>query len=65
MVSKKLPRKAKIKERQFMLRLPEHQAIFIEHLVDLGMFKSQNDSIIKIISAFISDLEKAVEKSKK
>ena len=65
MVSKKLPRKAKIKERQFMLRLPEHQATFIEHLVDLGMFKSQNDSIIKIISAFISDLERAVEKSKK
>ena len=65
MVSKKLPRKAKIKERQFMLRLPEHQAIFIEHLVDLGMFKSQNDSIIKIISAFISDLERAVKVSKK
>ena len=65
MVKKKLPRKAKIKERQFMLRLPEHQAVFIEHLVDLGIFKSQNDSIIKIISAFTSDLEKAVEASKK
>ena len=61
MVSKRLPRKAKLKERQFVLRLPEHQATFLDHLVELGLFKSMNDSVIKIITAFISDLAKSAK----
>jgi len=65
MVSKRLPRKAKLKERQFVLRLPENQAVFLDQLVDVGLFKSMNDSVIKIISVFISDLDKKVNKAKK
>jgi len=64
-VSKRLPRKAKLKERQFVLRLPEHQAVFLDHLVDLGLFKSLNDSVVKIITAFISDLEKSAKVAKR
>ncbi len=65
MVSKKLPRKAKLKERQFVLRLPENQAVFLDQLVDVGLFKSMNDSVVKIISVFISDLDKKVKEAKK
>jgi len=65
MVSKRLPRKAKLKERQFVLRLPENQAVFLNQLVDAGLFKSMNDSIVKIISTFISDLDKKVKVAKK
>ena len=65
MVSKKLPRKAKLKERQFVLRLPENQAVFLNQLVDAGLFKSMNDSVVKIISVFISDLDKKVKQAKK
>ena len=61
MVSKRLPRKAKLKERQFVLRLPENQAVFLDQLVDVGLFKSMNDSVIKIITVFISDLEKSAK----
>ena len=63
MVSKQRPKKAKLKERQFVLRLPEHQAVFIDHLVELGMFKSLNDSIVKIIAAFTSDLERSAKEA--
>ena len=65
MVSKKFPRKAKLKERQFVLRLPENHAVFLNQLVDAGLFKSMNDSVVKIISAFISDLDKKVKVAKK
>lgn len=65
MVSKRLPRKAKLKERQFVLRLPENQAVFLDQLVDVGLFKSMNDSVVKIISAFISDLDNKVREAKK
>ncbi len=65
MVSKRLPRKAKLKERQFVLRLPENQAVFLDQLVDAGLFKSMNDSVVKIISVFISDLDKKVKEAKK
>ena len=65
MVSKKLPRKAKLKERQFVLRLPENQAVFLYQLVDIGLFKSMNDSVVKIISVFISDLDKKVKEARK
>lgn len=65
MVSKRLPRKAKLKERQFVLRLPENQAVFLDQLVDAGLFKSMNDSVVKIISVFISDLDKKVKEARK
>jgi len=65
MVSKKLPRKAKLRERKFVLRLPENQAVFLDQLVDAGLFKSMNDSVVKIISVFISDLDKKVKEAKK
>ena len=65
MVSKRLPRKAKLKQRQFVLRLPENQAVFLDQLVDAGIFKSMNDSVVKIITVFISDLEKKVKEAKK
>ena len=65
MVSKRRPKKAKLKERQFVLRLPEHQAVFLDRLIELGMFKSLNESIVKIISTFISDLEKSAKGAKK
>ena len=65
MVSKRLPRKAKLKERQFVLRLPENQAVFLDQLVDVGLFKSMNDSVVKIISVFISDLDKKVKEARK
>ena len=65
MVSKRLPRKAKLKERQFVLRLPENQAVFLNQLVDAGLFKSMNESVVKIISAFISDLDRKVKVAKK
>ena len=65
MVSKRLPRKAKLKQRQFVLRLPENQAVFLDQLVDADIFKSMNDSVVKIITVFISDLEKKVKEAKK
>ena len=65
MVSKQRPKKAKLKERQFVLRLPEHQAVFIDHLVELGMFKSLNDSIVKIVAAFTSDLERSAKEAQR
>lgn len=65
MVSKRLPRKAKLKERQFVLRLPENQAVFLDQLVDVGLFKSMNDSVVRIIAAFISDLDNKVREAKK
>lgn len=65
MVSKRRPKKAKLRERQFVLRLPEHQAVFLDRLIELGMFKSLNASIIQIISTFISDLEKSAKGAKK
>ena len=65
MVSKKRPKKAKLNERQFVLRLPEYQATFLDHLVELEMFKSLNESIVKIITVFISDLEKSAKEAKK
>lgn len=65
MVSKKRPKKVKLSERQFVLRLPEYQATFLDHLVELGMFKSLNESVVKIITVFTSDLEKSAKKAKK
>ena len=65
MVSKKRPKKAKLSERHFVLRIPEYQAVFLDHLVELGMFKSLNESVVKIITVFISDLEKSAKKAKK
>ena len=65
MVSKKRPRKTKFLERQFVLRLPEYQAVFLDHLVELGLHKSLNDSIIRIIDAFIADLKKSAEEAQK
>lgn len=65
MVSKKRPKKAKLSERKFVLRLPEYQAAFLDHLVELGMFKSLNESIVKIITVFTIDLEKSAKKAKK
>ena len=65
MVSKKRPKKAKLNERQFVLRLPEYQAAFLDHLVELGMFKSLNASIVQIITVFITDLERSAKKAKK
>ena len=63
MVSKR-PRKAKLNERQFVLRLPEYQAVFLDHLVEKGVYKSLNDAMIKILDAFISELKKAAEDAK-
>lgn len=65
MVSTKRPRKTKFPERQFVLRLPEYQAVFLDHLVELGLHKSLNDSIIRIIDAFIADLKKSAEEAQK
>ncbi len=65
MVSKKRPKKVKLNERQFVLRLPEYQAAFLDHLVELRMFKSLNESILQIITVFITDLEKSAKKAKK
>ena len=65
MVSKRRPRKTKFPERQFVLRLPEYQAVFLDHLVELGLHKSLNDSIIRIIDAFIADLKKSAEEAQK
>ncbi len=65
MVSKSRPKKAKLDERQFVLRLPEHQAVFLDHLVERGAYKSLNDSIVKIVDAFVSDLKRAAEDAKK
>lgn len=64
MVSKTRPKKAKLNERQFVLRLPEHQAVFLDHLVERGVYKSLNDSIVKVIETFISDLKRAAEEAK-
>ena len=63
MVSKR-PRKAKLNERQFVLRLPEYQAVFLDHLVEKGVYKSLNDAMVKILEAFISELKKAAEDAK-
>lgn len=63
MVSKKV-RKFKLKERSFVLRLPEEQAVFLNHLVSHGISKSMNDLIVKLISAFISDLKKRADVTK-
>lgn len=65
MVSKTRPKKAKLSERQFVLRLPEQQASFLDHLVEKGVYKSLNDSIVKIIDAFVSDLKRAAEEAQK
>lgn len=65
MVSKKRPKKAKLSERHFVLRLPDHQAAFLDHLVELRMFKSLNESIVQIITVFITDLEQSAKKAKK
>ena len=65
MVSKKRPKKAKLNDRKFVLRLPEHQAAFLDHLVELGIFKSLNESIVQITTVFITDLEKSAKKAKK
>ena len=64
MVLKQRPKKAKLRERRFVLRLPEHQAAFLDHLVELGMFKSLNDSVVKILAAFTSDLEKSAKEAR-
>ena len=61
MVSKRRPKKAKLSERQFVLRLPEYQALFLSHLVELGAYKSLNDAIVKILDAFIADLTRSAE----
>ena len=63
MVLKKRPKKSKFHERQFVLRMPEYQAVFLDHLVELGMHKSLNESIIKIIDAFIADLKRTAEEA--
>jgi Arc/MetJ-type ribon-helix-helix transcriptional regulator len=63
MVSKR-PKKAKLSERQFVLRLPEYQATFLDHLVQAGAYKSLNDSVVKILDAFISDLRRKAEEAK-
>ena len=63
MVSKR-PRRAKLSERQFVLRLPEYQAAFLDHLIELGIYKSLNDAIVKIAEAFISDLKKSAENAR-
>lgn len=63
MVSKR-PKKAKLRERKFVLRLPEYQAAFIDHMVQAGAYKSLNDSIVKILDAFISELRKKAEEAK-
>jgi len=64
MVSKKRPRKSKMQERQFVLRIPEYQAVFLDHFVEMGLHKSLNDSIVKLIDAFIADMKKKVEETK-
>ena len=64
MVSKRRPKKAKLHERQFVLRLPEYQATFLDHMIELGIYKSLNDSIVKMVEAFIADLKKAAEDAK-
>jgi Arc/MetJ-type ribon-helix-helix transcriptional regulator len=63
MVSKR-PKKVKLRERKFVLRIPEHQAAFLDHLVQAGAYKSLNDSVVKILDAFISDLSKKAEEAK-
>ncbi len=63
MVSKR-PKKAKLTERQFVLRLPEYQALFLTHLVELGAYKSLNDAIVKLLDAFIADLKRSAEAAK-
>jgi Arc/MetJ-type ribon-helix-helix transcriptional regulator len=65
MVSQSRPKKAKLDERKFVLRLPDYQAAFLDHLVELGMFKSLNESIVKIITVFITDLENSAKEAKK
>ena len=65
MVSKKRPRKSKFQQRQFVLRIPEYQAVFLDHLVELGLHKSLNDSIVKIIDAFIADMKRSAEEAQK
>ena len=64
MVSKNRPKKAKLSERQFVLRLPEYQAAFLDHMIELGIYKSLNDSIVKMVEAFIADLKRAAEDAK-
>ena len=64
MVLKQRPKKAKLRERQFVLRLPEHQAAFLDHLVELGMFKSLNESVVQILATFTSDLEKSAREAR-
>ncbi|MHB8546541.1 MAG: hypothetical protein ACYDAJ_07240 [Nitrosotalea sp.] len=51
-------RKVKFPERSFILRLPEDQATAINDLVEKGLAKSNNELIVKIIAAFLSDLKK-------
>ena len=65
MVSKKRPRKSKFPERQFVLRLPEYQAVFLDHLVEMRLHKSLNESIVKIIDAFIADMKRSAEEAQK
>ena len=64
MVSKR-SRKSKMPERQFVLRLPEYQAVFLDHFVELGLHKSLNDSIVKLIDAFIADMKKVTDGAQK
>ena len=65
MVSKKRPKKSKIPERQFVLRIPEYQAVFLDHFVELGLHKSLNDSLVKLIDAFIADMKKVTDETQK
>jgi hypothetical protein len=65
MVSQKRSRKSKFPERQFVLRIPEDQAVFLDHLVEMRLHRSLNESIVKIIDAFIIDLKKSAEEAQK
>ncbi len=65
MVSKIRSKKSKILERKFVLRIPEYQAVFLDHFVELGLHKSLNDSIVKLIDAFIADMKKVTDETQK
>lgn len=58
-------RKVKIPERSFVLRLPEDQATALKELVDHGLEKSMNELIVKIITAFLTDLKKRAQPNAK
>ncbi len=58
-------RKVKIKERAFVLRLPEDHATALEDLVNHGFAKSTNDLIVKIIASFLADMRRKAESAQR